>query len=302
MEVTEPIRLTVEEESLLDMHSVLNVLNVINYELHTLAVELGDPEPVVDAADAVADIGDALRNPDEAKHQVENVEAFIAGIEASIDAACTQRGGCGDLPAVRAVRENLGGIYAVLRVRAREIVARSGKPMAWVSHDIAQLRENFLQVFRAIERNSKGGYQIVSNLARHQDGTYYVTFAIDSVDETIIRMPAVFQDVMRDLIANARKYTDPGGRIQAGLYHDGRELRFVVEDTGRGMEGIEIPRLINFGERGSNIQDRPTRGGGFGLTKAYYVTKRLNGRIWIDSEVAEGTRIEIRIPAEEIAT
>ncbi|NBC29482.1 MAG: histidine kinase [Spirochaetes bacterium] len=298
MEITEPIRLTVEEESLLDMHSVLNVLNVINYELHTLAIELGDPEPIVDAADAVADIGDALRDPDEAKHQIENVESFIAGIDASIEAACAQRGECGDLPSVSEVRENLAGVYAVLRVRAREIVARSGNPMAWVRHDVAQLRENFLHVFRAIERNSKGGYQIVYNLAQHRDGTYYVTLEIDSVDGTTIRMPAVFQDVMRDLIANARKYTDPGGRIQAGLHHDGRELRFVVEDTGRGMEAAEIPRLISFGERGRNIQDRPTRGGGFGLTKAYYVTKRLNGRMWIDSTVGEGTRIEIRIPAE----
>jgi signal transduction histidine kinase len=76
-------------------------------------------------------------------------------------------------------------------------------------------------------------------------------------------------------------------------------LRFVVEDTGRGMDEAEIPRLISFGERGSNVQDRPTRGGGFGLTKAYYVTKRLSGRMWIESALGAGTRIEIRIPAEE---
>jgi signal transduction histidine kinase len=46
-------------------------------------------------------------------------------------------------------------------------------------------------------------------------------------------MPAVFQDVVRDLIANARKYTPPGGKIIAGLYQDDEELRFVVADTGR---------------------------------------------------------------------
>lgn len=38
-------------------------------------------------------------------------------------------------------------------------------------------------------------------------------------------MPAVFQDVVRDLIANARKYTPPGGKIIAGLYQDDEMMR-----------------------------------------------------------------------------
>jgi signal transduction histidine kinase len=111
-----------------------------------------------------------------------------------------------------------------------------------------------------------------------------------------IRMPAVFQDVMRDLIANARKYTDPGGRILAGVYEDETELRFAVADTGRGIPEDEIPKLVQFGTRGSNVGDRPTRGGGFGLTKAYYITKKLGGRMWIESELHSGTEMRLAIP------
>jgi signal transduction histidine kinase len=292
------MHLQVEEENLLDMHSVINVLNVITYELHTLSIELGEPGEIVEAADAVADIGDALRDREEAHRQIQNVEDFIHTIETAVDRACAVRHGCGDLPAVAEARENLKSIYTVLRVRAREIVARIENPMAWVTHDVDELYDNFVHVLRAIERNSKGGYQIVNNIARHEEGTYYVTFEISSVQGKSIRMPAVFQDVMRDLIANARKYTAPGGRIIAGLHNDGTTLRFVIEDTGRGIPEDEIPRLIHFGERGSNVQDRPTRGGGFGLTKAYYTTRSLGGRMWIDSTVGEGTRIEISIPAE----
>ncbi|MFP4485200.1 MAG: sensor histidine kinase [Spirochaetota bacterium] len=298
MEITQEMLLRVEEENLLDMHSVINVLNVINYELHILSIALGEPPEIVEAADAVAGIGDALRDRKEAYRQIDNVEEFIRTIETTVDRACAARAGCRDIPAVGEARANLESVYAVLRVRAREIVARSDNPLAWVTHDIGELHNNFLQVLRAIERNSKGGYQIVNNIALHEEGTYYVSFEISSIQGKTIRMPAVFQDVMRDLIANARKYTAPGGRIVAGLHNDGSSLRFVIEDTGRGIPQEEIPRLINFGERGSNVQDRPTRGGGFGLTKAYYVTRKLGGRLWIDSAVAEGTRIEIRIPAE----
>lgn len=37
-------------------------------------------------------------------------------------------------------------------------------------------------------------------------------------------------------------------------------------------------------------------GGGFGLTKAFLVTKQFGGRFWIRSEIGAGTRIRIEIP------
>jgi signal transduction histidine kinase len=123
-----------------------------------------------------------------------------------------------------------------------------------------------------------------------------VNFGIESVDGTTIHMPPVLQDVMRDLIANARKYTEPGGGITAGLVDNGKELRLVVEDTGRGIPLNEVKQVVEFGERGSNVDDKATMGGGFGLTKAYLVTRRFGGRMWIDSRPGAGTRITINIP------
>ena len=110
-------------------------------------------------------------------------------------------------------------------------------------------------------------------------------------------MPPVFQDVMRDLLANARKYTPPGGVITAGLSDNGEGIRFVVKDTGMGIPESEIMKVVEFGYRATNAA-RPTRGGGFGLTKAFYITKTFGGRMWIESPVenGSGTRIEILIP------
>jgi signal transduction histidine kinase len=123
-----------------------------------------------------------------------------------------------------------------------------------------------------------------------------VNFGIESADGPIINMPPVFQDVMRDLIANARKYTEPGGEITAGLVDNGKELRFVVEDSGRGIPPDEVQQVVEFGKRGSNVDDKATMGGGFGLTKAYLVTRRFGGRMWISSRPGPGTRITISIP------
>lgn len=109
-------------------------------------------------------------------------------------------------------------------------------------------------------------------------------------------MPPVFIDVMRDLIANARKYTAPGGRINAGIWSSANELVLSVEDSGCGIPANEIERVIGFGRRGSNVTEQRTMGAGIGLTKAYYLTKKMQGRMWISSEEGQSTRVKITLP------
>ncbi len=296
VEMTTPLELSVEEENLLDMHSVLNVCNVVLFELLNLEHAAGPSPALKEAQTEVSQVAHRLGDPEEAAAAIENIEGLIGRVESAVEDAVSRFPGLASKVEVIESRANLDSIFDILRVRAREIAARSKDPDAWVVHDIEELRNNFLHVFQAIEKNSKGGYRIVYNLAQHEEGDYYVNFQISSEAGSKIRMPAVFQDVMRDLIANARKYTDPGGRIEAALYSGRGSLNFVVEDSGRGIAPEELTRLLSFGARGANVTDRPTRGGGFGLTKAYYVTRKFGGRMWVSSEVGTGTRIEIRIP------
>ncbi|MDA3951792.1 MAG: ATP-binding protein [Spirochaeta sp.] len=297
MEITADLHFSVEETTLLDMHSVINVMNVIIFEVMNLSETLNDPTELSELQDMVADAADSLRDPEIAEQQVRSVATFITDFEKTVGAAISSQNMSGH-PAVTASLENIRTIFDILQLRAEEIVARHRSPTAWVDHDIAKLQSNFMNVFQAIERNSKGGYRIVYNLAEHEEENYLVNFDITSQNGSTVSMPAVFQDVMRDLLANARKYTAPGGTITAGLFNSGAELRYVVSDTGVGIPPEEIQDTVQFGVRGSNVQHRPTRGGGFGLTKAYHVAKTFGGRMWIESPAVGtvGTRVEIRIP------
>lgn len=297
MEVNLDLPFSLDQLSLLDMHSVLNVLNVVQYELLQIG-EATDNAPEVDElCEKTAEVADALTD-----HQVALGHAKTIGDFADHVLQVVKR-----LQETRKLQENifftnsvanLTGIFEVLKIRAMEIVERSDNPTAWTPHEIKKLSENFTQVFQAIERNSKGGYHIVSNLAEHEEGDYLVHLDIGSPDNVRILMPPIFQDVMRDLLANARKYTLPGGVITAGLLDNGEGIRFVVKDTGVGIPQDEILKVVEFGYRGKNVSGRPTRGGGFGLTKAFYITKIFGGRMWIESPVenGKGTRIEIQIP------
>jgi signal transduction histidine kinase len=302
MEITEPLDLTDDEANLLDMHSVLNVMNLIMLELMEVSKKLGNDSAIYALLDNTAEAAESLCDPEAAQRHMENIDFFITTVQSTIDTASTNRSP-EEQAAISINRDNLDSIFSVVRIRAAELVSRKATPGEWIPFDVHELRRNFNQFLSAVEKNSKGRYRIVNNVAQHEEGDYLVNFDISTSCGNPFHMPAIFQDVMRDLLANARKYTPPGGSINGGLFCDGEALRYVVIDTGRGIPSGELGSVVRFGHRAQNALDHPTRGGGFGLTKAWYVTQRHGGRMWIESGTAEespdgrsGTRVEIRIP------
>lgn len=294
MEIDIHLPFNPEQLSLLDMHSVLNV---VQYELMRLGEQAGYPSELDELCNQTAGLAESLVHHEEALEKLRSIDVFSSNVMETLRTGFLAE----HLSQVKGYSEslaNLTGIFAIIAVRADEILKRSANPASWEFHDISLLRENFETVFQAIERNSKGGYHIVNNLAAHEKQDYLIQFKIDAANHQLVYMPPVFQDVMRDLLANARKYTAPGGTITAGLLDNGTELRFVVKDNGCGIPTDEIQKVVEIGFRGRNVQDPPTRGGGFGLTKAYYITRMFGGRMWIESPVEgeKGTRIEIRLP------
>jgi signal transduction histidine kinase len=59
----------------------------------------------------------------------------------------------------------------------------------------------------------------------------------------------------------------------------------------------EVERVVEYGRRASNVGNTKTMGGGFGLTKAYLVARQFGGRMWIETELGRGTRVEIALPS-----
>jgi two-component system, OmpR family, phosphate regulon sensor histidine kinase PhoR len=50
--------------------------------------------------------------------------------------------------------------------------------------------------------------------------------------------------VLRNLVSNAVKYTQPGGRILVGCHHADQRIRIDVYDTGIGMTGDQMRRMF----------------------------------------------------------
>ena len=296
VEITELLDLTREQTALIDMHSVVNIINVLLNELEFLQEDLPKAKQLQRAADEIQQIYHRLRSTNDIEAELGNLlkcEAHVMELVRAVLEAHPEAAGNPDL---ESSVSNLKSVFAILDTRTRELQERVLAPENSTDHAVEQLTAHFYNVLAAIEKNSKGRYRIVHNIAEQEQQDYIVNFSIDSVDGAAIHMPPVLQDVMRDLIANARKYTEPGGEITAGLADNGKALRFVVEDTGRGIPSDEVQQVVEFAKRGSNVDDKATMGGGFGLTKACLVTRLFGGRMWIDSRPGTGTRITLSIP------
>ena len=297
IEITDIPPLRSGEQSLLAMHSLLNVFNVLRGELVMIGLSLaGNDELLVRGMSLcdkwTASLLDPVAGLEGARRVDEHARTIFAEIDAAIAAHPETSADAGVAESVA----NLHAVFDIFRGRARELLARARHPDQWETFLITDLRQNFLDVFAAIEKHSHGRYRIIYNAALQATRDYYVDFKLESSGGDRLVMPAVFQDVMRDLIANARKYTAPGGHITAALYEDAEALRFLVEDTGRGIPEGELEKVVQFGQRASNVGEVRTMGGGFGLTKAFLVTKQFGGRFWLASQLGVGTRVRIHIP------
>ncbi|UCH62879.1 MAG: sensor histidine kinase [Fidelibacterota bacterium] len=301
VEITKALSLSDEQTSLLEMHSMLNIMNVLVGEFYQIGHLLGNKKLLKESISHCSEIVSALSDRRRAIERTNRIDTSKQLIRDNIRSVLDAKRELFDSEQIQEHTSNIESIFNILDVRVRELLARAKEPEMWIRHEIRTLTTDFINVFTAIERNAKGRYRIVYNIASKHSLDYFVNFNINSIDGDTIYIPAVLHDVMRDLIANARKYTDLGGTIIAGLDDDGEYLCYVVEDNGRGIPSTQIEQVVDYGVRAENVKDKETKGGGFGLTKAYFITRQFNGRMWIESEESQGTIITIHIPSRSRA-
>ena len=102
----------------------------------------------------------------------------------------------------------------------------------------------------------------------------------------------VYQAV-RNLVENAVKYTQPGGRVQIDVWLSDGEAGLTVSDTGPGIPGEVLPRIFDRFVRADAARSRGTGGSGLGLAISREVVEAHGGRVWAESEVGAGSAFSI---------
>lgn len=106
----------------------------------------------------------------------------------------------------------------------------------------------------------------------------------------------LFNQVLRALVENAVKYSEPGTTITFICEKKNRFIEVSVIDQGKGIPKESITNLANRFYRLSEDRNRKTGGTGLGLSIVDALIKAHGGHMRIESTVDEGTKVSLFIP------
>ena len=107
------------------------------------------------------------------------------------------------------------------------------------------------------------------------------------------------KDVFSNIVDNALKYTQEGGRIQVSARDEGRMIHVWVKDNGVGIPLEALGRLFDrFQIVTSNDLSHQVDRLGLGLPIAKGIIEAHQGRIWVESQVGKGSVFHIDLPKD----
>lgn len=114
----------------------------------------------------------------------------------------------------------------------------------------------------------------------------------------IVADKRAFKQILFNLISNAIKFTDRGGRVTVAAAVEGDALAVSIEDTGVGIGEEDLPRLGDPFFQARASYDRPYDGTGLGLSIVKGLVALHGGRVEIRSRLGEGTCVTVHLPRD----
>ncbi|MBW8885514.1 MAG: sensor histidine kinase [Planctomycetia bacterium] len=178
------------------------------------------------------------------------------------------------------------------------------------------------KIFNAAQRASKITSTILA-VARNRSGNFEPTNLKKIVDDTLVllerelskyrisvetHLPDVpevlaqgnqIQQVLLNLLINARQAMTQGGRVIIRLDHDAASnmVDLVIRDTGCGIPADKLPRIFeSFYTTKSGPDESGMGGTGLGLASCRQIIEAHRGHIRVLSTVGKGTEFTIKLP------
>jgi two-component system sensor histidine kinase SenX3 len=138
-----------------------------------------------------------------------------------------------------------------------------------------------------------------SRLVAESRGVQIVTSLGRSVD--VFGDAALLATAIRNLVANAVNYSEPGTRVAVSVSSQGRLVEIAVADHGHGIPESEQTRIFERFYRVDDARSRETGGTGLGLAIVKHICANHGGEVTVWSERGQGSTFTMRLPAAPLS-
>jgi signal transduction histidine kinase len=179
------------------------------------------------------------------------------------------------------IRSNAERMQEIVRNTAQWMAAE-GKPPDPTMETLDLLKI----AFQSVQSHNVRAHDLGVNLELRCEGE----------DFWILGSEILIGSLVDNLISNAVKYTNPGGRVTVRLAANETDVRLRVEDTGIGIREEDLPRIFDRFFQADHGTREYAGGLGIGLSICKEIADLHEADIQVESKEGEGTAFEVTFP------
>jgi len=183
-----------------------------------------------------------------------------------------------------------------LKIRIEDMLKLINSWLRVISVDINKLKENFARI--SVMASISKALENVEPLAARKN-IEIVTF-FSNVMNPIYGDELSLSEAFVNILGNAIKYSQDGGKINLKVEEVENEILISVEDSGIGISPEDISHIFEGFYRGKDVQTAIV-GHGIGLAVSRQIIEAHDGSITVESELGKGSTFVIRLPAVKTA-
>jgi PAS domain S-box-containing protein len=125
---------------------------------------------------------------------------------------------------------------------------------------------------------------------------YNINIDLPLVLPLILGVESLLHQTLVNLISNAIKYSSDDCEVTIGAIANGNYVTIWVRDNGIGIPAESIDNIFDVFFRVNNTSVRRTNGTGLGLAVVKEAVSEMNGKVWVESTLGEGSTFYISLP------